>query len=107
MREFGLGLREEIVVAFPAQRRASLNDQILIIAGVRFVTGHAIPVTDGLMHIFLFREALMALHAGFLRRFFQKSFEVRGVRRVAIKAITGFNRLMLKLDGSQRIIVTR
>ena len=67
---------------------------------------HAFAVTDRLVHIFLFCDISMALDAGCLRRFLQEPFEIRGVRRVAIQAIAGFNRLMLHLAGRQGIIVT-
>jgi hypothetical protein len=72
---------------------------------MRFVAGHAIPVADRLMHIFLFGDVTMAFHAGFLGRFLQEPFEIRGVRRVAIQAIAGFDRLMFHLTGCERIVV--
>jgi len=105
MREFGFGLLEKIIVTLPAQRRASFNDQFLIVAGMRFVAGHAIPITDRLMHIFLFRNVLMAFHADFLRRFLQEPFKIRGMRRVAVQAIAGFDCLMFHFAGCERTVV--
>jgi hypothetical protein len=106
MGEFRLRLFEEIIVAIPAQRRAGPGHELLVVARVRCVALHAFAVADGLVHIFLFGDISVALHAGCLRRFLQEPFEIRGVRRVAIQAIAGFDRLMFHLAGRQRIIVT-
>lgn len=103
--EFRLRLREEIVVAIPTQRGAGFGDEMLVIARMRLMAGHAIAIADRLMDVFLFGNVGMAFEAGGFRGFAEQAFEIRGVRRVAIEAIAGFDREVFKLVIGERIVV--
>ena len=57
------------------------------------------------MHVFLFRDVLVAFDAGGFGRFGEQALEIRGVRRVTIQAVAGFHGLMLELVVRERIVV--
>ena len=70
------------------------------------MAGGAIAVIYWLMHIFfLCCQVIMASIAGRLNRLLQEPLIIRGVRRMAIQAITAFDGLVVKFPFLQRVIV--